>query len=452
MREGERRVRGAPLALVFLCACGAAPACAPTPAAPGGGPDAPAAYAPAPPRPQPCRDVAPGTPLQPLLDAAAAGEAFCLEPGVHDGPLRIERRLVLWGGRDAVIRSPGEGTTLRLHGDGAALLGVTVDGSGGRFDLLDAAVHVQARDARVEGISIRHAVFGILIEKSQRAVVVGNEVLGNPGETLGLRGDGIRLWETYDSRVERNRVSDSRDLVVWYSSRNRIAHNQIERSRYGAHLMYSHDNRIEDNHLIGNVTGVFVMYSRDALLRGNLIAGSAGAAGIGLGLKDSGNVVVEDNDFLRNRVGIHVDSSPFHPGDHNRFEGNRFRLCDTGVSFLSSESRNAFLDNAFSDNAVAVRVEGGGDALGVEWRRNAFDDYAGYDLDGDGFGDLPHELRDLSGELAGRVPALAFFRGTAALGLVETVGRVAPLFRPRTLLVDPQPRMAEPPRGVARAH
>jgi nitrous oxidase accessory protein len=438
--EGERRVWGAPLALLLVYACCAA-GCAPAPPA-GRANLASAPLAPAPPRPEPCRSVAPGTPLQPLLDAAAAGDAFCLERGVHDGPLRIERPLVLWGGPEAVIRSRGEGTTVRLQADGASLLGVTVDGSGGRFDLLDAAVHVQARDARVEGVSIRHASFGILVDRSERVALIGNDVAGDPAQSLGLRGDGIRLWETYDSRVERNRMHDSRDLVIWYSSRNHVADNVIERGRYGAHLMYSHDNVIEGNRLIGNVTGVFLMYSRGIELRGNLIAGSAGAAGIGLGLKESGEVRALDNDFVRNRVGIYVDSSPFQPGDHNRFERNRIRLCDTGVSFLSSESRNAFLDNTFADDAAAVRVEGGGNALGVEWRRNAFDDYAGYDLDGDGFGDLPYERRNLSGELAGRVPGLAFFRGTAALGLVETVGRVAPLFRPLTMLVDPEPRMA----------
>jgi nitrous oxidase accessory protein len=310
-------------------------------------------------------------------------------------------------------------------------------------------VHVRAAEARVEGISVRRATFGILVEKSERVALRGNDVVGDPEKTLGLRGDGIRLWETHDSQVERNRMSDSRDLVVWYSSRNRITSNEIARSRYGAHLMYSHDNEIVGNHLVGNVTGVFLMYSRGIELRENVIAGSAGAAGIGLGIKESGDLRVVDNDFLRNRIGIYIDASPFHPDDHNLFERNRVALCDTGVAFLSSGSRNTFRDNVFADDPTLVRVEGGGDALGVTWRRNAFDDYTGYDLDGDGFGDLPFELRDLSGELAGRVPALGFFHGTPALGLLETVGRVAPLFGPRTMLVDPEPRViasADPAR------
>ncbi|MBW1875893.1 MAG: hypothetical protein JRI98_11075 [Deltaproteobacteria bacterium] len=50
-----------------------------------------------------------------------------------------------------MIRSSGEGTTIEMEADGCALLGVTVDGSGGRFDTLDAAVHVVADDVRVQG-------------------------------------------------------------------------------------------------------------------------------------------------------------------------------------------------------------------------------------------------------------------------------------------------------------
>ena len=51
----------------------------------------------------------------------------------------------------------------------------------------------------------------------------------------------------------------------------------------------------------------------------------------------------------------------------------------------------------------------------MAWEGNDFDDYAGYDLDRDGYGDLPYELRSLSGALVSQHPALAFFRGAPAL-------------------------------------
>jgi nitrous oxidase accessory protein len=385
--------------------------------------------------------VAPGGDLAARLSAAAPGAAFCLEPGIHPGPLRVAGA-TLWGPRDAVIRSTGVGTTIRLEGSGAALLGVTVDGSGGRFDQLDAGIHVTGTGARVEGVAIRNAAFGILVERASRARVIGNEVTGDPRQPLGLRGDPIRLWEAYDCLVEDNLVRDGRDVVLWYAGRNRVARNRIRGGRYGAHLMYSHENAIEANRFVGNVTGVFVMYSRNVAVRGNLFADSQGAAGVGLGLKESGGLSVEDNWFVHNRIGLYVDTSPLWPDDRNRFEGNAFHLNDVAVSFLGRASGNRFAGNGFRDSRVQVQVEGHGDALAADWRDNAFDDYAGFDLDGDGTGDVPYELRSLTSDLVTHAPMLAFFHGTPALALAEAIGRIVPLFEPRLVLVDPAPRMA----------
>jgi nitrous oxidase accessory protein len=385
--------------------------------------------------------VAPGDDLAARLSAAAPGAAFCLEPGVHSGPLRVASA-TLWGPREAVIRGAGSGTTIRLVGDGAALLGVTVDGSGSRFDQLDAGVHATGTGARVEGVAIRNAAFGILVERARGARVVGNQVTGDASQPLGLRGDPIRLWEAYDCAVEDNLVRDGRDVVLWYASRNRMSNNRVEGGRYGAHLMYSHDNTIEANRFVGNVTGLFVMYSRNVSLRGNVFADSRGAAGVGVGLKESGDLVVEDNWFVHNRIGLYVDTSPLWPEDRNRFAGNAFHLNEVAVSFLGRASGNQFEGNGFRDSRVHVQVEDHGSALEAEWLDNAFDDYAGYDLDGDGTGDVAYELRSLSSDLVARVPTLAFFHGTPALALAEAIGRIVPLFEPHLVLVDPRPRMA----------
>jgi nitrous oxidase accessory protein len=415
-------------------------------------PGLPGRMASPPPRPAACREMAPGSALQAAIDAAPAGGALCLAPGEHPGPVRVAKPLVLWGPRQAVIRSRGEGTTVRLEGEGAALLGLTVDGSGARYDLLDAAVHVSGRGGRVEEVLVRNAVFGILVERASAALVRGNHVQGDPRQAIGLRGDGIRLWETVDSAVEDNWLEDSRDVVLWYASRNLVSGNQIERGRYGAHLMYSHGNRILGNRFVGNATGLFVMYSRGALIQGNLFAVSHGAAGIGLGLKESGDLRVESNLFVQDSVGLYIDTSPLWPDDRNHFEGNLFRMNGTAVSFLGRASGNEFRGNGFHDSQIQVQVDGRGDAREALWRGNHFDDYAGYDLDGDGIGDVAYELRSLSSDWIAQFPALAFFRGTPALALAEAIGQIVPLYQPRLVLSDPEPRMARVHWELAHAN
>ncbi|MBS1149972.1 MAG: copper transporter substrate-binding protein [Myxococcaceae bacterium] len=407
--------------------------------APGHAPPAP------PPRPEGCRAVRPGEDLAALLKQTPPGQALCLAEGDYSGPLKVPPGVTVWGSRAAIVRSSGKGTTVWVA-DGARLLGLTIDGSGDRFDTLDAAVHVSGDDVEVRGVKVLDSFFGILSEKARRPRLIGNEVIGRPGLTLGMRGDGIRLWETTGATIEDNLVEQSRDCVVWYSSDNRLRRNTVRDGRYGTHFMFSHRNQVEDNRYLGNEVGVFVMYSRDLKLQRNLISQSLGAAGIGLGIKESGNLTVAHNLIAHNTVGIYLDTSPFQNDEHNLFEENLVALSQAAVVFHSSQTRNAFLGNAFTGNETQVLVQGGGDALGTRWEGNDFDDYRGYDLDTDGTGDLPYELNSLSEDLVAHYPALAFFEGMPVLALVGAAGHVVPLLAPRPLVRDPTPRMR--PRGA----
>lgn len=428
-------------ALVCLIGCGTAA----LPAA-----QAPAALAvPVPPG---CTAVAAGAPLQTAVDAAPEGATLCLAPGEHRGPVLIRKPLTVWGPPEAVVRSTGTGTTISAQGTKVTLLGFTIDGSGTRYDLTDAAVRAVGTDHRIEGLQIHNAMFGIALEQATRVVVRGNRIEGDRGEALGMRGDAIRLWEVRDSLVEANVVHDGRDVVVWYSPRNVVRGNWVERGRYGTHFMYSSDCTAEGNHYLGDVVGIFVMYSRNIHIEHNTIAGAGGAAGMGLGVKESGNLTVRENHFLRDATAIYLDTSPLYDEDSNRFERNELRLSDTAVTFHSSRPRNTFVANLFRDNRAQLSVEGGGDALGDDFDGNAWDDYAGYDFDGDGVGDVPYQLRSIAGDLLSRYPDLSFLRGQPALAMVDAIGHVVPLYAPQTLVIDHHPHMAVELPEVPRAH
>jgi nitrous oxidase accessory protein len=342
-----------------------------------------------------------------------------------------------------VVRSSGRGTTVLVEPSaaGTTLAGFTVDGSGARYDQLDAAVAVHANGTTVDGLAVVHAVFGILVERARDVTVRGNEIDGDGGSALGLRGDPIRLWETTGSLVEKNRVRAGRDVVVWYSPRNRIAGNVVAGGRYGTHLMYSSDCVVEDNRYLDDVVGVFIMYSHRVTLARNLIQDASGSAGMGVGLKDSGDVTVRANAFVHDTSGLYVDNSPSQLGERVVVEGNLFRLCDAAVTFLGGGERNRFAANVFAGNEANVRSDGDNAVAGASFDGNFFDDYAGYDLDGDGVGDVPYELRALSAELVSHYPDLRFFRGQPALDLVDAAGRLFPLFPPALVLADAHPRV-----------
>ncbi|MBX3462770.1 MAG: nitrous oxide reductase family maturation protein NosD [Planctomycetes bacterium] len=395
---------------------------------------------PAPPAPPAGQLVPAGADLQAAIAAAAPGAALLLAPGRHRGPIVIDKPLHLWGPADAVLRA-ADGSTVRVRANDVTLEGFTIEGSGQRFDLMDGGVHLQGENVTLRGVTVRDALFGVLAERCVRATIVGNTIVGTGLPAMGLRGDGIRLWETSDSEVRDNHVVDSRDVVVWYSSRNRLVGNHVERSRYGTHFMYSHENVVEHSRYVGNEVGVFVMYSRDIALRRNLLAACGGAAGIGIGLKEAGNLTIEQNWVLANTTGIYVDNSPLDPAHHNRYAGNVVRFGETAVSLHSGVRRSEFVDNEFRDNGAVVKVGGQGDALGVTFAGNYYDTYQGYDFDGDGRGDVPFEFRRLSTQLEARYPELALLHGAPAMAMVDLVGEVMPLFAPRRLMLDPAPRM-----------
>lgn len=404
-------------------------------------------------RPDGCRSVSAGADLDAAIAAVEEGGALCLEPGVYGGPVRLHRRVELFGPREAILRSTGTGTTLSVTADGASVVGITVDGSGHRFDLLDSAIAVEKADGvRIAGVRVENATFGILTNQSSHLVVEDNEVSGNGEPTLGLRGDSIRLWETRASVVRRNHVFAGRDVVVWYSPDNRVEDNVVEGGRYGTHLMYSHRNVLANNRYRGNEVGIFSMYSRDLRVEGNTVTDATGSSGVAFAAKESGNLTVVGNRFVHNTTSIYLDTCPLQDGDRDRFEDNLLSLSETGVLLHNGRKDNAFVRNRFRDTRTQVSVEGGGDALLAEWTENDFDDYAGYDLDGDGIGDVPYRLESLSGQLEDRYPELRFFRGTPALALVEIAGRAVPLFEPKTILVDPRPRMGSLREEVRRAH
>jgi len=386
--------------------------------------------------------VSPGTGLQSAVDGAAEGATLCLSPGAYDGPLVISAPVVVQGPATAVIRSSGEGTTVRVSADGVELRGFTVVGSGMRYDRADAAVYVRGDDVTVSGLTVRGALFGIVVERSNGVTVTDNEISGMAELSVGIRGDGIRLWEVRGSTVAGNRLQDSRDILVWYSPGNRVVGNTVLRSRYGTHFMYSDDSVVEGNEYRGNLVGVFVMYSRGITLRRNVFQDSGGRDGMGLGVKESGNLVVEDNTFLRDRACIYLDTSPARQGDSVLVRANTLAGCAAAVTFHSTATGNRFADNTFVSNMTQVGVEGRGNARGVAWVSNYFDDYEGYDLDGDGFGDVEYEIHSLSERLVSEHPQLAFFRGTVALTMLDVAAQVFPVLRPETMLVDARPRMA----------
>lgn len=373
-----------------------------------------------------------------LSDPAGPREIWLRARDYH-GDFSADRSVSLRGQRGTRLIGSGHGTVVTLGGQASKLDHVLVRGSGRRQTKEDAAIRATAPEIAIEDVTVEDSLFGIVLGPCQRCRIERAHVIGRPEDPL--QGDGIKLWEATGSVVRDSVVEGTRDVVVWYSRHVLLSNNRVSGSRYGTHFMYAHDSAIEDSELSRNVVGVFVMYSSRLSVLRNRLAGAHGPAGVGLGFKESDGAHVADNWIVANTTGSYLDRSPRGAETPVRFERNHFALNDTAVSLHSSEQGLEFSDNDFEANAAVIQVEGGGNALSATFRGNTWSDYQGYDLDGNGRGDVPYQVKVLSSELVEREPSIRLFGGTGAFGVIDLVARAAPVLAARLLLVDPTPRM-----------
>jgi nitrous oxidase accessory protein len=299
----------------------------------------------------------------------------------------------------------------------------------------------------VRGNRFEDVLFGTFLRKSPDSVIADNDV-GAKDLDLGRRGDGIRIWESPRTLIEGNTVIGGRDSVFWFSDGVIVRNNVVKDGRYGLHFMYSDGAIVEGNELVGNSVGSFLMYSAGLELRNNIMAENYGPSGYGVGLKDMDGVHATGNRFIGNRVGMYLDNTPWSYDKHQTVSGNLFAYNKVGVLFQPSVERNHFTENAFIDNGEQVAITQSGTFEGNEWEAagvgNYWSDFAGYDADGDGIGDVPYRLEELYSTLTDNHPDLVFFNETPAAKAVDLAARMFPVLRPRPKVEDAHPLTALP--------
>ncbi|MEJ2369301.1 MAG: nitrous oxide reductase family maturation protein NosD [Gemmatimonadales bacterium] len=375
--------------------------------------------------------------------SARAGDTVVVAPGNYPERLVIDRPLTLFGEGWPVLDGRGTGHVVEafapLH-----LEGFVVRASGSNVEEENAGVMVrEAPGTQIVGNRLEDVFYGIYLKGSPGSRVQDNRIEGKPFPPP-RRGDGIRLWYSSSSDILENVVSGTRDVVIYFSDSLLVRGNVIQGGRYGLHYMYSNHNVFERNRFDGNEVGAFLMYSIDIRLRDNVFANSAGMSGMGIGLKDADAIEASGNLVVGNVVGIHLDNSPHSADVPNSFTRNLLLANQAGIRLLPSVQGNVFEGNEFLNNGTPVVVAGGAapdQAVRNRWSENHWSEYAGFDRDGDGVGDIPFVHARLADDLLSRHPALGLFARSPALGVLEVVSRFFPLLKPEPVVVDLAPRI-----------
>jgi nitrous oxidase accessory protein len=361
--------------------------------------------------------------------------------GVVRGPVVVRKPLRIVGEPGAVVDGGGEGTVVRVEAPGVYLGRMRIRGSGSELNTEDAGVYVGAPGVVLEDLELEDVLFGLNLKGAHGSVVRRVRLAGKP-LPLSRRGDAVRLWYSRGVTLSDVRVENMRDVLMWFTEDSVLHRLEVRGSRYGVHYMYAHRTPLLDSSLEGNAVGAYIMYSTGVRVEGNRFLHNRDVPGVGLAFKESDAVVVRRNAVVGNAVGIYLDATPLGGEGRGRFEDNVVAGNSVGLVVLSNVAGNTFVGNVFQSNGETVRTEGGSNAQNRWWeggRGNAWDGYAGLDLDGDGVGEFPYRLRRWFEAVTDTVPAARILHGSPAVAALERAAQAVPLFPPQVVLEDPRP-------------
>jgi nitrous oxidase accessory protein len=383
--------------------------------------------------------------LQDAIDNAKEGSKLQLPAGVYKGNIVINKPLIIEGAsKKTVIEGDGKGTVVTISTSFVTLKNLTIRRSGDQHERVDAGVSLKkVHHCNILNCHIEDALFGIDLQETHESNISNNFITSKPFD-LGLRGDAIRLWYSNDNILTHNHITKSRDFVVWYSHGNLIANNYGEFGRYSLHFMYTGKNIVKNNEFVHNSVGIFFMYSKDTIATGNIVKNSLGTTGLGIGLKDCSNYTIKENKILYCARGLYVDRSPFEPDTVNHIEDNYILYNSEGVRFHSLSLHNIFKGNIIKGNIEAVVNDSYNTKVTENvWDGNYWDNYEGFDKDGDGIGDTPHNLYYYADKMWLLNPNVKFFYGSPVISILNFLAKLAPISEPVRLLTDEHPKMME---------
>ena len=381
--------------------------------------------------------------LQDAIDNAKEGSILKLPKGVYKGSIKINKPISIIGKEEGVIIDGlGEGTVIEINSPYVTIKNLTIIGSGERHDKLDAAIKISnSKQSEISDNIIKDCLFGIDVSMSNNSIISNNYITSKDLD-LGLRGDGLRLWYSNDNIVSKNKLINSRDMIVWYSHGNEISENYGENNRYSLHFMYAGKNYVRNNTYKFNSVGIFFMYSKDTLASGNIIKSSLGATGMGIGLKDVSNFTLKDNTVIYCAQGIYIDHSPFEPDTKNWIENNKILYNAEALHFHSLSENNVIKGNNILGNIEDVINDSrGSNTYKNEIVNNYWDNYEGFDKNGDNIGDTPHKVFQYADQLWVYNPNVKFFYGSPVISLLNFLAKLAPFSQPVFLMSDKEPKL-----------
>lgn len=396
-----------------------------------------------------------GDALEEAVASAPSGAVLRVPAGIHHVHLHLTRPISLIGSPGAVLDGSGSGDVVRVSASNVRISGLTIRNSGKDLTVMNAGIYIEraARHVTVANDRLENVLFGVYLDGAADAVVEHNTIIGMPRLRLPDRGDGIHLWNDTGCSIAGNDVSKTRDgIYVYISPHNTIRNNRIHDVRYGVHYMYSNHDTLEGNISFDNTAGFALMSSDHLRVFGNIAYDDAS---YGMLLNYVTYSDIRDNE-ARNIQGQFGQNGEIIEGakgkaifvylsEYNTIAGNLMADSRIGIHVTAGSDHNDIHGNAFVDNRTQVMyVQNYAEEWSWQGRGNYWSNYLGWDLNGDGVGDVPYRPNDGVDVLLWKYPSARVLMTSPSILLLRYVQRAFPVFNPPSIQ-DSHPLMRIPP-------
>jgi nitrous oxidase accessory protein len=371
-----------------------------------------------------------------VLTAARDGDTILVEKGVYkENTLIIKKSVKIIGLGFPVLSGENKYEIMKIKSDDVLIRGFLFKDSGINFIYDNAAVKLDSvKNCIIEENIFSNNFFGIYLSRASRCKILNNQLEAfHTKETYS--GNGIHLWQCRDMIIKNNTINGHRDGIYFEFVKNsEIEQNQSEANlRYGLHFMFSDSCRYAYNYFTKNGSGVAVMFTKNVDMHNNRFEYNWGGAAFGLLLKDISDSKIYRNQFLKNSCAIYFEGC----NRVNTFENN-FAENGSAIRLMANSIDNIFARNNFISNSFDVSTNSTRSYNSFEF--NYWSEYKGYDLNNDGFGDIPHRpVKLFSIIIEKNRPALILLR-SLFVDILNAAENIFPSLTPKTLL-DIKPKM-----------
>ncbi len=381
------------------------------------------------------RHVRPGESIAQAVRQARAGDTITVEHGYYEEHIVIDKPLVLRGHQRPTVSGSERGDVIRVKAPDVVIEGFIVRDSGSDLTAQNAGIYIEpgAHRAVVRHNDLTYTLFGLWIQEANDAVVAGNLITGKRDLMSAQRGNGIQLYNTTGARILDNDISFTRDGIYVDVSHHAVFRgNKLHHLRYGTHYMNSYYNLWESNESYLNRGGLALMEVRNQTVRNNIAWGNTDH---GIMLRTIQDSIIENNIVVDNGKGFFIYDAEYNTIRNNLIINNRVGIHLWAGSIHNQVEGNDFIQNQQQVRYVAARDEPWGEQAGNYWSN-----YAGWDSDNNGVGDVPYAASDLIDRLVWKYPYVKIMLNSPAVQTLRLIARQFPLLRAPSV-VEAHPRM-----------